>query len=167
MQANTEWHHGQTLAAGQVAEFKVWSELIRQSTGGLHGFLPLRDRGIDGVVHRLSDGAYVPVQVKARTELTRAGQVHITVTASSLGDDDALVVATLIDGDRLGAMVLVADEETFRRLAAHDMVDGREYLTAAFEMHADGRSRWAPHLVPRDRLAGRVRAPAVAGAVRC
>ncbi len=155
MDADAAFHHGQTLAAGQMAEFKVWSELIRQSAGGLHIFLPLRDRGIDGVVHRLSDSAYLPVQVKARTELTPAGQVHITVTASSLADDDALVVATLIDDDRLGSMVLVADEATFRRLAAHDMVAGREYLTAAFEMRADGVSRWARYLVPRDRLAER------------
>src|ERR1700693_343454 len=123
-----------TLATGQVAEFKVWAELIRQSAGDLHVFLPLRDMGIDGVTHRLSDGAYVAVQVKARSELTPAGQVHITVTASSLEDDDALVIATLVDGDRLGSMALVIDEANFQRLAAHDMVDGREYLTAAFEM---------------------------------
>jgi hypothetical protein len=155
MRKAASWHHGQTLAAGQVAEFKVWSELIRQSTGGLHVFLPLRDRGIDGVVHRLHDGSYIPVQVKARTELTPAGQVHITVTESSLADDTALVVATLVDGDRLGAMVLVVDEATFRSLASHNVVAGREYLTAAFEMRADGRSRWTPHLVPRERLAQR------------
>ena len=155
MQTDAVWHRGQTLAAGQVAEFKVWSELIRQSTGGLHIFLPLRDRGIDGVVHRLQDGFYAPVQVKARTELTPAGQVHITVTESSLANDSALVVATLVDGDRLGSMVLVVDEATFRRLAAHDLVAGREYLTAAFEMRTNGRSRWAPYLVPRDRLAER------------
>ncbi len=90
MQTDAVWHHGQTLAAGQVAEFKVWSELIRQSTGGLHIFLPLRDRGIDGVVHRLQDGVFASVQVKARTELTPAGQVHITVTERSLADDSAL-----------------------------------------------------------------------------
>jgi len=155
MRTDAAWHHGQTLAAGQVAEFKVWSELIRQSTGGLHIFLPLRDRGIDGVVHRLRDGFYVPVQVKARTELTPAGQVHITVTESSLADDSALLVATLVEGDRLGSMVLVADEATFRGLASHDVVAGREYLTAAFEMHVEGHSRWAPYLVPRDRLAER------------
>lgn len=162
MQADAAWHHGQTLAAGRVAEFKVWSELIRQSTGGLHIFLPLRDRGIDGVVHRLHDGLYLPVQVKARTELTSAGQVHITVTESSLADDGALVVATLVDGDRLGPMVLVVDEATFRSLAARDVVAGRAYLTAAFEMHAGGRSRWAPHLVPRERLAERFGSPATA-----
>ena len=148
-------HHEQTLAAGQVAEFKVWAELVRQSAGDLHVFLPLRDRGIDGVLHRLSDGAYIAVQVKGRTSLTPAGQVHVTVTASSLVDDDALIVATLVDGPQLGAFVLVATEADFRRLAAHDWFEGREYLTAAFEPHAGGDSRWAPFLVARERLAER------------
>jgi hypothetical protein len=152
---DVRWHHGETLAAGQVAEFKVWAELVRQSIGGLHVFLPLRDMGIDGVVHRLHDGAYLSVQVKCRTELTPAGQVHITVTASSLRDDDALVVAVLVDGEKLGPMVLVVPVSKFRELAAHDVVDGREYLTAAFELHEGGRSRWAPFLVASDRLAGR------------
>lgn len=155
MEGDVRWHHGQTLAAGQVAEFKVWAELVRQSRGGLHVFLPLRDVGIDGVLHRLADGAYVAVQVKGRTSLTPAGQVHITVTASSLVDDDALIVGTLVDGPELGALVLVVSEADFRRLAAHDTVEGREYLTAAFELHRGGASRWALYLVPRDRLAER------------
>jgi hypothetical protein len=88
-------------------------------------------------------------------ETLAAGQVHITVTASSLVDDDALIVATLVDGPELGAFVLVVDEHDFRRLASHDIVDGREFLTAAFQLHADGASRWAPYLVPRDGLAAR------------
>ncbi len=155
METDARWHHGRTLAAGQVAEFKVWAELVRQSMGGLHVFLPLRDMGIDGVVHRLADGAYTPVQVKGRTELTPTGQVHVTVTASSLHDDEALVVCVLIEEERLGHMVLVATEARFRELAAHDVVDGREYLTAAFELHAGGTSRWAPFLVERERLAER------------
>ena len=155
MESEVAEHHEQTLAAGQVAEFKVWAELVRQSAGDLHVFLPLRDRGIDGVLHRLSDGAYIAVQVKGRTSLTPAGQVHITVTASSLVDDEALIVATLIDGADLGAFVLVATEADFRRLAAHDWFEGREYLTAAFEPHAGGGSRWAPFLVARERLAER------------
>lgn len=155
METDARWHHGQTLAAGQVAEFKVWAELVRQSMGGLHVFLPLRDLGIDGVVHRLRDGAYVAVQVKGRTELTPAGQVHITVTSSSLRDDEALLVAVLVDGEQLGRMALVVPESKFRELAAHDVVEGREYLTAAFELHAGGRSRWAQFLVERERLAER------------
>jgi hypothetical protein len=40
MEGEVRWHHGQTLAAGHVAEFKVWAELVRQSMGGLHVFLP-------------------------------------------------------------------------------------------------------------------------------
>jgi len=155
MEGDIRWHHGQTLAAGQVVEFKVWAELVRQSMGGLHVFLPLRDVGIDGVLHRLVDGSYLAIQVKGRTSLTPAGQVHITVTASSLVDDSASIVATLVDGSELGRLVLVVEEAEFRRLAVHDMVDGREYLTAAFELHAGGRSRWAPFLVPREKLAER------------
>jgi hypothetical protein len=155
LEEDIRWHHGQTLAAGQVAEFKVWAELVRQSMGGLHIFLPLRDVGIDGVVHRLSDGVYIPVQVKARTSLTPAGQVHITVTASSLMDDEALVVATLLDEEELGRFVLVIDEARFRSLAVHDTVEGREYLTAAFELHSGGDSRWEPYLVAREQLAER------------
>jgi hypothetical protein len=174
MEGDVQWHHGQTLAAGQVAEFKVWAELVRQSIGGLHIFLPLRDMGIDAVVHRLSDGAYTPVQVKARTSLTPAGQVHITVTASSFTDDEALVVATVLDGEVLGTFVLVIDEARFRSLAVHDIVEGKEYLTAAFELHSGGDSRWAPYLVPRERLAerfgsaamGEVEAPAARGVDR-
>src|SRR5712691_12060106 len=155
VETDGRWHHGQTLAAGQVAEFKVWAELVRQSMGGLHVFLPLRDLGIDGVVHRLHDTAYLSIQVKGRTELTPAGQVHITVTASSLRDDEALVVGAFVDGEKLGPMVLVVPESKFRELAAHDVVYGREYLTAAFELHEGGRSRWAPFLVASERLAER------------
>ena len=155
MEGDARWHHGQTLAAGQVAEFKVWAELVRQSMGGLHIFLPVRDLGIDGVVHRLADGTYFAIQVKGRTELTPAGQVHITVTASSFGDDEALLVGVLAEDEQLGSMVLVVAESKFRELASHNVVDGREYLTAAFEMHAGGKSRWAPYLVERERLAER------------
>lgn len=155
MRSEVAWHHEQTLAAGQVVEFKVWAELVRQSGGDLHVFLPLRDRGIDGVLHRLSDGAYIALQVKGRTSLTPAGQVHVTVTATSLVDEEALMVVALVDGPELGPFVLVITEADFRRLAAHDWVEGREYLTAAFEPRIDSGSRWAPFLVSRERLAER------------
>jgi len=163
LETDARWNHGQTLAAGQVAEFKVWAELVRQSMGGLHVFLPLRDLGIDGVVHRLDDGTYLPVQVKGRTELTPAGQVHITVTATSMVDDAALVVAALVEGEELGPFVLVVDEASFKKLAVHNEVGGREYLTAAFQLHEGGDSRWAPYLVARERLAERFGAVARAG----
>src|SRR3977135_3788774 len=118
METDITWHNGQTLAAGPMAEFKVWAELVRQSMGGLHVFLPLRDLGIDAVMHRLADGSYVAGQGKARTPLTAAGQLHIAVTATSLVDDNALLVATLVDGEQLGPFLLVVDEAEFRALAA-------------------------------------------------
>src|SRR5260370_12979544 len=124
--------------------------------GGLPVFVPLGDMGIYGVVPRLSDGAYAPVQVKARTSLTPAGQVHITVTANSLKDDEALVVATLVDGEELGRFVLVVTEAAFRSLASRDVGEGREYLTAAFQMRSGGDSRCAPHPFDRVRLAHQV-----------
>ena len=120
-----------------------------------------RDAGIDAVLHRLADGAYLPIQVKGRMSLTESGQVHITVTASSLVDDDATIIATRVDGPLLGEWVLVLSEGEFKRLAAHDWVGDREYLTAAFQMHSGGDSRWAPYLVARERLADRFGAAAL------
>src|SRR5258706_15264645 len=70
-------------------------------------------------------------------------------------DDQALVVAALVDGEQLGAFVLVVDEAAFKELAVHNEVNRREYLTAAFQLHSGGDSRWAPYLVARDQLAER------------
>jgi hypothetical protein len=66
------WPYGSQDAIGQAAEFLVWSNLITQSGGGLHVFLPMLDRGIDAVVHRLGDDAYLAVQVKSKTVLPAA-----------------------------------------------------------------------------------------------
>ena len=38
-----------TGSIGQAMEFRVWTELIQQSRGQLHVFLPLLDRGLDAV----------------------------------------------------------------------------------------------------------------------
>src|SRR2546430_15048915 len=98
-----------TMSTGQVMEFRVWTELIRQSHGALHVFLPLLDRGLDGVIHRLTDGEYIPVQVKSRTEVVN-GFVEIVIPRRSLVDDRALIIAALLTGDDLGPMVLVVDQ---------------------------------------------------------
>lgn len=50
-----------TSAPGQALEFEIWADLIKQSQGALHVFLPLLDRGLDAVLHRLTDGRYVPI----------------------------------------------------------------------------------------------------------
>src|SRR2546423_14342394 len=58
-----KWPPGTSDAIGQAGEFLVWAALITQSGGGLHIFLPAHDRGIDGLVHRLHDRAYLALQV--------------------------------------------------------------------------------------------------------
>ena len=50
-------------------EFRVWTELIQQSQGALHVFLPLLDRGLDAVIHRLTDGEYIPLQEIGRAHV--------------------------------------------------------------------------------------------------
>jgi hypothetical protein len=56
------WTRDEASASGQVFEFRVWAALTEQSRGSLHVFLPLTDRGVDGLVHRLTDGTYIAVQ---------------------------------------------------------------------------------------------------------
>lgn len=46
------------LAIGQIAEWLVWTQLVATSLGDLHVFLPLKDQGIDGIVHRTSTDEY-------------------------------------------------------------------------------------------------------------
>src|SRR5437588_2861735 len=110
--------HKDTSAPGQAMEFRVWTELIQQSRGALHVFLPLLDRGLDGVIHRLTDGKYIPVQVKSRSE-TIEGMVGIVIPGSRLVDDHALLIAGLLRDDSLGEMLLVVEEGRFKELADH------------------------------------------------
>lgn len=142
-------------ASGQAMEFGVWKELIQQSRGMLHVFLPLLDNGLDAVVHRLTDGDYIPVQVKSRNRLTR-GKIEVVILAESLIEDQALIIAGLLTDDGLGPMVLVVDEGTFKQLAAHGVYQGTAIFEAAFSMHPTAATRWRPYLVPLSGLAARL-----------
>jgi len=135
-------------------EFRIWTELIQQSRGTLHPFLPLLDRGLDAVIHRLTDGAYLPIQVKCRTE-TIQGMVQIVVPGSRLVDDRALLIAGLLTDDGLGPMLLVIEEGKFKELAARDAVRGDDIYSASFSMHPK-TSHWKPYLISRDQLAERL-----------
>jgi len=111
------WPHGAADAIGQTGEFLVWASLIGQSRGGLHVFLPMLDRGIDGLVHRLADGAYLALQVKTKTSV-KSSEGPIAVYENHLFTDDQLIIGVSLEGDRLGPYVLVADGATYRRKAA-------------------------------------------------
>jgi hypothetical protein len=139
-----------TSARGQALEFEIWSEVIKQSQGALHVFLPLLDRGLDAVLHRLTDGRYIPIQVKGRGELIR-GMVQLLVRADSLVDDNALLIGSFM-GEVADKLDLIIEERVFKRLAGHSSSEGHESYTASFSMHPQ-HSHWRPYLVPRVELA--------------
>ncbi len=160
---DANWPYGGPDAIGQAAEFLVWASLIAQSGGGLHIFLPMLDRGIDAVVHRLEDRAYLAVQVKGKTALHGA-EAPIAVFEDHLFTPDQLIIGVHLDGDRLGPFVLMADAFTFKKKAARIEDRGRVRLVADMPMHPIPGHKWSEDLVPLAKLAERLaagkRAPA-------
>jgi hypothetical protein len=148
------WTRDEASASGQVFEFRLWAALTEQSRGSLHVFLPLTDRGIDGLVHSLTDGTYIPVQAKGRSALM-GGEVHLVVWADSLAHDDVVVVSGLIVDGGLGPTMLVVPAADFRRHAELSHTGGRAIYSMGFGMRPRSNSRWLPWLVPPDRLAER------------
>src|SRR6266851_7823392 len=148
------WTSDELSASGQVFEFRLWALLTEQSRGSLHAFLPLSDRGIDALVHRLTDGEYISVQAKGRSTL-EDGEVHLVVWADSLKDDKALLVSGLITEGGLGPTMLVIAEGDFKRLAELSHHEDRQIYKASFGMYPRERSRWYPFLIPTDRLVER------------
>src|SRR5690242_17770014 len=154
MQLTGPWKSDEVSASGQVFEFRLWALLTEQSRGALHVFLPLADRGIDAVIHHRTDDVYLSVQAKSRSTLMD-GEVHISVWADSLRDDDALLVSGLLTDGGLGPTLLVIPEGEFKRLAYMSSDNGKPLYSAEFGMHPRSDSRWLPWLVPVDRVAER------------
>jgi hypothetical protein len=145
------WTRDETSASGQVFEDRIWALLTEQSRGHLHVFRPLFDRGVDALLHRLSDGAYIPVQAKGRSSL-RKGQVQLLVAAESVTDDLVVIIGgEIIDGG-LGPMMLVVPTPDFRRLALLTSARGVPEYSMSFSVKPRANSRWLPWLVPSDRL---------------
>lgn len=148
------WTRAEASPSGQVFEFRVWAVVEEQSRGGLHVFLPLSDRGIDALFHRLSDGNWFRVQAKGRSSLFE-GEVHIVVAAAALIDDDALLVSGLLVPGGLGPTMLVVPVGEFKRLAALTSADGVPVYSTGFGMRPRSDSRWLPWLVPAETVVER------------
>ena len=159
------WTRNETSASGQVFEFRLWALLTEQSRGGLHVFLPLADRGVDALVHRLTDDVYLPVQAKSRSSLMD-GEVHLVILAESLIHDDLVIVAGLLVDEGLGPTVLVVPAGDFRRLADLTTDQGRPLYSMEFGMRPRSDSRWLPWLVPSERVVERFGVPAEAAIER-
>ena len=146
------WTRAEAGASGQVFEDRLWALLMEQSRGHLHVFRPLLDRGVDGLLHRLSDGEYIPVQAKGRSSLRR-GQVQLLVAADSMNDDHVVVVAGEIVDGGLGPTLLVVPTPDFRRLALLTTARGAPEYSMSFSVKPGSKGRWLPWLVSSDRLA--------------
>ncbi len=152
------WTRSEASASGQVFEDRIWALLMEQSRGHLHVFRLRLDRGVDGLLHRLSDGAYIPVQAKGRS-LLRRGYVQLLVAAESMNDDHVVVVAgNIVDGG-LGPTLLVIPTPDFRRLALLTSANGAPEYSMSFSVKPGAKGRWLPWLVPTDRLAERFGVP--------
>jgi hypothetical protein len=145
------WTRDEAGASGQVFEDRVWALLMEQSRGHLHVFRPLLDRGVDGLLHRLSDGAYIPVQAKGRSSLTK-GSVQLLVAAESVTDDLVVIVGGQIVDGGLGPTMLVVPTPDFRRLALLTTANGVPEYSMSFSVKPQSKNRWRPWLVSADRL---------------
>jgi hypothetical protein len=152
MQLSGPWTSDEVSASGQVFEFRLWALLTAQSRGLLHVFLPLADRGIDGLVHRRTDDMWISVQAKGRSTLDK-GEVHLVVWADSLRDDNAMLVSGLVTYGGVGPRLLVIREGEFKRLAELSHNKDRPVYAARFSMNPTERSRFHEFLVPSERVA--------------
>lgn len=148
------WTSAETSASGQVFEFRLWAALTEQSRGSLHVFLPVTDRGVDALVHRLTDGEYVQVQAKSRSTLMD-GEVHLVIWADSIAHAEIVIVAGLVIDGGLGPMCLVVRADDFKRLAELSSHEGKPIYSMEFGMRPRLGSRWLQWLVPPERLASR------------
>jgi len=149
------WTQGESDAIGQTGEFLVWARLVSQSGGGLHVFLPLLDRGIDGLIHRLDDGAYLAVQVKTKSVVTHA-EAPIALYENHLFTPDQLVIGVFLEGDRLGPYALVVDAATIKRKAARIDDRGRVMLVVDMPVAPRRGHKWSEDLVPVEGISARL-----------
>lgn len=116
--------------------------------------MPIRDRGIDGLVHQRSTGRWTAVQVKGRATLSE-NEAHFVVWADSLDDDQALLVAAVLSRDHLAPRLLAAPVGEFKRLAERSTNDGRPVYAMGFPPFPERKrgSRWSAYLMAPTQLA--------------
>jgi hypothetical protein len=149
------WTRDETSASSTTFEFRLWAALTEQSRGQLHVFLPTADRGVDALVHRLTDGAYLPIQAKDRSKLVD-GEVHLVVQAASVVHHDVVIVGGQLVEGGMGPTTLVVPVADFKRLANLTTNEGKPVYSMEFGMRPRSDSRWLPFLVPTERIVERL-----------
>ena len=144
-------------AVGQVVEWLVWAAIVGNAERTTHVFLPLDDRGVDGIVRRVDDEAMCAVQVKGRTALAYS-ELRIVVRRPALDDPNVTFVVALLDPVTvtLGETVYVMDAETILRLGSPSTGTHGAVLEVRLPYPPRQDSRWAPNACALTDLAARL-----------
>jgi hypothetical protein len=133
-------------ALGQVIEWLVWSSIVGHSGRTTHVFLPLDDRGVDGIVRRVDDEAMCAVQVKGRTSIAY-GEIRTVVRRTSLDDPNITFVVALLDPTTisLGETVYVMGADTVLRLGSPSNGPNGAEIELRLPYQPRAQSKWAPY----------------------
>ncbi len=142
---------------GQVIEWLVWSAIVGNSESTTHVFLPLDDRGVDGVVRRVEDEAMCAVQVQGRTSLGY-GEIQTVVRRSALDDPKVTFVVVLLDPRtvRLGETVYVLDAKTVLRLGGASHGPNGPEVELRLPYRSRPQSKWARYACELAELPSRL-----------
>jgi hypothetical protein len=133
-------------ALGQVIEWLVWSSIVGHSDRTTHVFLPLDDRGVDGIVRRVDDEAMCAVQVKGRTSIAYS-EIRTVVRRTSLDDPNITFVVALLDPTTitLGETVYVMGADTVLRLGSPSNGPNGAEIELRLPYPPRAQSKWAPY----------------------
>ncbi|MGH2868808.1 MAG: hypothetical protein ACRDNK_14765 [Solirubrobacteraceae bacterium] len=137
------------LALGQVIEWLVWSAIVGHSDRTTHVFLPLDDRGVDGIVRRVDDEAMCAVQVKGRTSIAYS-EIRTVVRRTALDDPNITFVVALLDPVTvaLGQTVYVMGAGTVLRLGSPSNGPNGPEVELRLPYPPRQESKWAPYACP-------------------
>ncbi len=145
----------------------MWAALLTHSRSTVHMFLPLDDRGVDGILRRPADDAMVPLQVKGRTRPAAGAHLDLEIADWSLRDEPVRWILTLLEPGTTALLpaALLVDTASIRQLATPCVGDGGEPAhRVACPLPPPPHNPWAPFACLTSELADRVLPPLPAGA---
>lgn len=150
---------------GQIAEWLVWANLLTHSRSTVHMFLPLDDRGVDGILRRPADDVMVPLQVKSRTRSLVRSELEVQIPDWSLKDGSIRWILVVLERDAaaLGPVALLLDTDTILRFSVpYSLRHGTPGRLITCPMPIPAENRWAPYACATDELAERILPPLAA-----
>ena len=136
-------------ATGQIVEWLVWVNLVAAGPGTVHLFLPLDDRGVDGILRRPADDTVVALQVKGHHQPDDGSYLDVEITDWSLDDHGLRYILTMLTPNSLALAptALLVDAQTIRKLATPIVTEGEHRYRIDSPMPPPPGGLWAPYAV--------------------